>query len=885
MNWRRFLHRDAADTEQREELEFYVELTAEQYVERGMDPATARAAARRKLGNATLIREEVYRMNTFTLVEGALRDVRHALRMIRTKPGFSIAALLSLALGIGANTAIFSVVNGVLIRPLPYPEPERLVGVLNSAVLQGEVINNMHLSPGMYASYKAGAQTFQEFGVWTAGAATVTGIGDPEQIATVTITQGVLPALGVRPYQGHWFSNEDDTQGTQETVILSHGYWQRKFGGDRQVLSRTVLIDFMPRQVIGVMPQNFRFLNLTPDVLLPQRFPNSQLRPDVFQHSGIARLKPGVTLTQANQDMARVLKIWGDTDHRVRQMVEEVRIKPDLRPLKQDIVGDVSTVLGVLMGALGLVLLLVCANVANLVLVRTQARRQEFAIRAALGAGWGRIARELLVESLTLGFLGGALGLVLAYGGLRLLVTQGPANLPRLGEISIDSTTLAFALACSLGSSILFGLISVLKCGPPSQMQSTRGATQGKEQLRAQYALVVTQVALALVLLVASGLMIRSFLALRTVTPGFTQPERIQTVRISIPGAQTSEPERVAQMQADIVDRLAGIPGVAAVAFANGLPMEPENRNGMVVAVEGKTPVDQIPPNRLTRHASPGLFAALGTRLIAGRDFTWNDVFSQRRVAVVSENMARENWGEPRNAPGKRIRIGRDGPWTEVVGVVENVYHDGVHREAPATVYVRAGVEAPTRPGGTAAVRRSVTVAIRSNRAGTEGFLREIKEAIHAVHPNLPLAKVRTLNDVYKLSMARTSFAVVLLGIAGAMALTLAIIGVYGVLAYAVAQRRREVGIRVALGAEPGMVKMLFVRQGLILTCVGGAIGLASAAGLSRWVSSLLFGIRPLDPFTYAVSGAIILAAAMLASYVPARGAASVDPMETLRSD
>ncbi|MGH9718909.1 MAG: FtsX-like permease family protein, partial [Bryobacteraceae bacterium] len=339
-----------------------------------------------------------------------------------------------------------------------------------------------------------------------------------------------------------------------------------------------------------------------------------------------------------------------------------------------------GTALQVLMGALGLVLLLVCANVANLVLVRAQARREEFAIRAALGAGWGRIARELLAESLTLGILGGALGLVLAYLGLRLLVTQGPATLPRLQEISLDAAALAFVLVCSVVLSLLFSLAAVLKCGIPGRIQSARGATQGTGQLRAQNTLVVTQVALALVLLVASGLMIRTFVALRAVTPGFTQPERIQTVRIAIPAALTPEPERVIRMQAQILERLAAIPGVTAAGFASGLPMEFEYRNGMVVAIEGKTLPDQMPPNRAIGNISPGLLAAQGTRVVAGRDFTWEDVFSQRNVAALSENMAREAWGQPGNAVGKRIQVGRGGPWTEVVGVVENVYADGVHR-------------------------------------------------------------------------------------------------------------------------------------------------------------------------------------------------------------
>jgi len=580
-------------------------------------------------------------------------------------------------------------------------------------------------------------------------------------------------------------------------------------------------------------------------MLLPQRFQKSGLRPDVFNYTGIARLKPGVTIAVANQDLARVWKTWSETEG-VGKMLEMLNVKPNLRPLKKDVVGDVGSVLSVLMGALGLVLLLVCANVANLVLVRAQSRRQEFAIRAALGAGWGRIARELLIESLTLGILGGALGLALAYLGLRVLVTQGPASLPRLGEISMDGTALAFALACSVGSSMLFGLAAVLRSGIPDRIRSARGATQRAEQLRAQNALVVTQVALAFVLLVASGLMIRSFLALRAVKPGFTHPEWIQTVRISIPEALTPDPERVIRIQSEILRRVSAIPGVTGYWVRQRLANGVEYRNGILVAVEGKTAADQMPPNRAIKYISPGLLAAQGTRLAAGRAFTWEDVAGPRRVALVSENMARESWGEPGNALGKRIRIGRDGPWTDVVGVAENVYADGVNRPAPATVYLRVGVEPPVRPGGSAVVRRGVTFAIRSERAGTEAFLREVTAAIHAVNPSLPLAKVRTLNGVYRLSMARTSFALVLLGIAGAMALTLAIVGVYGVLAYAVAQRRREVGIRLALGAEPRALKWLFVRKGLILNCVGGAIGLALAGGLSRWISSLLLASRRL---------------------------------------
>ncbi len=376
-------------------------------------------------------------MNTFTFAEGVITDVRHALRMIRTKPAFSAAALLSLALGIGANTAIFSVLNGVLIRPLPYPSPDTLVSVTNRFVINGKVFDDAQLSPGMYAACRDNSRVFGKFGVWTSDPATLTGMGEPEQIMSVTATQGVLPALGVSAVLGRWFSQDDDTAGAPETVILSHGFWQRKFGGRREAIGSLITIDFVPRRVVGVMPRDFRFLNLAPDVFLPQRFPAGQLKTDVFSYSGIGRLRPGATIAMANEDTARVWKNWGETAG-VAKMLELLKAKPNLHALKNDVVGDVGSVLTVIMGALALVLLLVCANVANLVLVRAESRRQELAVRVALGASRGRIARELLVESFTLGVLGGTLGLALAYLGLRLLVAQGPGTLPRLAEISLD---------------------------------------------------------------------------------------------------------------------------------------------------------------------------------------------------------------------------------------------------------------------------------------------------------------------------------------------------------------------------------------------------------------------------------------------------------------
>jgi putative ABC transport system permease protein len=832
-----------------------------------------------KLDNMTLIREEIYRMNTVTFAEDALRTARHTVRLIRTHPGFVLTVVLSLALGIGATTMIFSVVHGVLIQPLPYPHADALVGIYNRLTISGQVYEDAALSPRMYAVCRDDCRAFEYFGVWSSSAATVTGAGEPEQVTTVRVTHGVLPAFAVPASLGRWFSPEDDSSGGARTAILSHGYWQRRFGGDREILGRTVVIDFVPHQIVGVMPRDFRFVDLSPELFLAQRLAANQA--DEFSYNGIGRLKPGLSVAQANKDIGRVWRNWAQNEG-VSTLLEELALTPNARPLKNDVVGKVGMALRVLMGALGLLMLLVCANVANLVLVRAQARQQDFAIRVALGAGRGRIAWEQLAESLTLGLMGGTLGLCLAYFGVRLLVSIGPAGLPRLHEITLAPAVVAFALLSAIGTSLLFGTVAVLGRRVPHRIENVRGATPAREQLRGQRVLVVGQVAMALVLLVASGLMVRTLLAIQSVQPGFTRPDQIQMVRISLPAVLAREPERVIRLQKDMLDRLAALPGVAAVGFASALPLE-NSRNGVPVAIEGVTDPDRMPPNRAYRHASPGLFAAQGSRLLAGRDFTWDDVFDQRRLAIVSENMARESWGEPRAALGKRIRIGRNGPLTEVVGVVENIHTDGLNQPAPATVYARAGVEATAN--GSTTVRRAVTVAIRSSRAGSQPFLKEVAGAVHAVNASVPLADVRTLEDAYRRSVAQTSFTVTLIGIAAAMALALAVVGVYGVLAYAVAMRRHEVGVRLALGAQPSTVRALFVRQGLLLTSLGGILGLVFSVALSRWVSSLLYGVTALDPLTYALSGATLAAGAILASVVPARRAASVDPMETLRSD
>jgi putative ABC transport system permease protein len=818
-----------------------------------------------------------------------MKPLKHILRRLVLTPTFTLVALVTLALGIGANTAIFSVLNGVLIKPLPYPRSDELVGVWHVAPGIASLPGNLNCSPTMYFTYREQNRSFQDFGLWSGGGASVTGIAEPEQVQALFVTYGVLQALNVQPSLGRWFSQDDDTPGTPETVILTHGYWQRRFGGDASIIGRTLTVNFQPRKVIGVMPQDFRSLNPNAEVILPQRFDRNKIFLGNFSYQGVARLKPGVTLQQANADITRMLQVWLESWPTPpgfdRALFLNARLGPNLQLLKQDVVGDIGKVLWVLMGTIGFVLLIACANVANLMLVRAEGRQQELAIRAALGAGWGRIAREMLLESMTLGVLGGVLGVALAYVGLRVLVAIGPATLPRLGEIEIDPIVLLFTLVVSLLAGLLFGLIPVLKYAGPHLANALRGSgrtlSHSRERHRARNTLVVMQVALALMLLIGAGLMIRTFQALRSTEPGFARPDEVQMLRISIPETQVSEPERVMRTQNEMLDKLAAIPGARSVAFSSGAPLEGFNSNDVVFAEDKQYAVGQIPAIRRFRFISPGFFQTTGTPLIAGRDFTWTDIYEKRHVAIISENMAREMWGDSQTALGKRIREGMRDPWREIVGVAADVYDEGVQQKPPAFVYWPVMMD--TFWADPVHVTRGGVFLIRTNRAATESFLAEAKKAIWSINSNQPVFLIRTLKDVYDRSMARTSFTLVMLAIASVMALVLSIVGIYGVIAYAVSQRTREIGIRMALGAQPTGLKRMFVRHGLHLAGVGAALGITAAVGLTRLMSSLLFRITALDPITYAAVSLLLITAAALASFLPARRATRVDPGEALR--
>jgi len=817
-------------------------------------------------------------------------QLRQVSRRLAHAPMFTVITLITLVAGVGANTVVFSVLEGVLLKPLPYPGSDQLVGVRLTA--PGIHLNDFQLSPSDYFIFREQGRTIQDIGLYTGDSESITGMGEPEQVSTLLVTDGTLPLLGVQPLLGRVFTKEDDSAAAPHTAILTYGYWRRKFGADPSVVGRTLVVGGKETLIIGVLPQKFHFLDLEDPALVQAfGFARSKQHLGNFSYEGIARLKPGVTLAQMNADMARMLPIvlssFPAPPGFSIKLFEDARIGPNAKPLKQEVVGDVGNTLWVLMGSIAMVLLIACANVANLLLVRVEGRRQELALRAALGAGWGRIAGELMLESLMLAMLGGTLGLGLAYGTLRILRAIAPSGLPRIHEIGIDGPVLLFTLFATLLASLLVCCVPIFKYAgvrlATGIREGARSVSQSREQHRARSVLVVLQVALALVLLICSGLMIRTFRALTNVNPGFAGPAELQTFRISIPDTQVKDAESVVRMEEEILRRIQAIPRVSSASIGTVVPMSGGGWHDPIF-VEGHTYAEgQLPPISYQKFISPGFLSTMGALLIAGRDLTWTDTYKRIPDSLVSESLAREYWGNPADALGKRIRIGGKDDWREIVGVVKDVYDDGVNQKAPTAAYwplILNNFESDD-----VSVRREVAYFIRSPRAGSESLMKSVREAVWSVNSNLPLADVHTIQYYYGKSLARTSFTLIMLGVAGSMALLLGVVGIYGVIAYSVSQRTREIGIRMALGAQQQKLTGMFVRHGLLLTAIGVGLGLLGAVISMRLLSSLLFNVRPVDPITYAAASAGMIATAWLASYIPSRRAATVDPVEALRAE
>lgn len=869
--WRR----DAIADEIREEMRGHLDLRAADFERQGLSRSDAERAAHLAFGNLAVLHDRGYDIRGAGLLERVTHDARYAARVLWKRPAFSALAIGTIALGIGATTAMFSVVYGVLLKPLPFDEPDRLVA-LEDLAPGFTVAGPVFLGHATYFTYRDNTRVFEDIGLWQMTRMSLLEHNTPEQVQVLNVTDGLLPLLRVSPALGRLIKKEDDVPSAPRRVLLTYGCWQRRFGGARDVLGRLLVMDGNPYEIIGVLPQSLNFLDKNPEMVLPMRLDRATAFVGDFGLPAVARLKPHVTLEQANADVNRMIPLIPEEfpllTGLTRQRWDSVGLTANVRPLAETVVGNMSRPLWILLGAVTFVLLIAWSNVGNLLLVRAEGRRREFAVRGALGASRARLATELLAETLILGLAGGVLAVPFAQAGLVLLRRIAPTALPRVDAIRIDPVVLVVTLATAALTSVVFGLIPALRLrhlNVELLKETGRSTTESASRHRTRNGLVVMQVAIALVLLIVSGLMVRTFMALRHVEPGFVRPAEVETFGVALPAALISDPQQVLRTHEQIADRLRHVPGVVSVGLANAIGTDAVG--GSPIAVEDR-PTDGPLPMRHIILVSPDYFETMGDPLLAGRTFTAADLHQpSSHIALVSDSFAREYWGEPEKALGKRIGC-PSGPWCEIVGVVGNELRDGLNRPAPGLIYW------PSR------TTRNLTYVVRSARVGTPGFLRELQQAVWSVNPSVPLGNVRTLEDIVARSMAPTSFAMVMLAIAAGVALLLALVGLYGVVSYAATERTHEVGIRMALGAQPVDVLTLFLRHGLALCLAGVMLGTVVAAFVTPIISALLYGVRPTDPATYVGVATALATVALVAMYLPARRASHVDPVVALQS-
>ncbi len=803
---------------------------------------------------------------------------RHALRGLAKSPGFAAVAIVTLALAIGADTAVFSLVNGILIYPLPYAESERLVGMWHTA--PGIGFPQIEQTDATFMNYRDHARSFEDMALYRTGSRTLTDGGEPEQIEAAFVTASLFTVLKIEPFAGRAFSEDEDRPGVEPVAVVSHAFWERRFGSDRSILGKTIRLDGVDTRLVGVMPEALSFPDDSTELWLPLQLDRARYRDTSFNYDAIGRLRPGVTIEEAESEMEPILEritenYPGDL---TRSMLEQARMAPVLHPLKKDVVGEVETPLWILLGTVGFVLLVAAANVANLFLVRADARHREVAVRTALGASRGDIARLYLSESLVLGIVGGAVGLALAGAAVRSFISYGAMELPRLEEVGIDAGVLFFALAVSLLAGLLFGLVPILRHESSRVAAGLnefgRGLTAGRERLSARGVLVTGQVAFALVLLIGAGLMARSYWRLRSVEPGF-DPKSTLTFELSLPESRYPGEQEVARFVQELTEQVGALPGVARAAVTSLLPLAGSYDNNAVFVEDFPVPEGQIPPVHPTRFVTPDYFLTLSIPLLEGRTFEWSDRDQARRTAIVSRAFAEKYW--PGESPiGKRLRPFQVTELFEIIGVAGSVRDEGLEKEPAQTLYFPLGQSGP--------VQRSFQVAVRT-RTEPRALFDSIREEIRRLDRNLPLSGVGTMEESVVRSTARTTFTMILLGLSAVVAVLLGCIGIYGVVSYVVSQRRNEIGVRIALGADGREVQRMFVWNGLRTAIVGTLIGLAGSLALTRVLGSLLYEVRPFDPATYLLAATMILGVAVLASALPARRASQVDPVVALRGE
>ena len=820
-----------------------------------------------------------------------MRRLRILLRRLTRTPGFTTLALVTLAVGIGANAAIFSVVWGVLLRPLPFPEPDRLVGLWNEAPGVNAAVGRIPHAPESYVLLRDRARSFESVGLLAEEQVTLLEEGPPRTVPAARLTASTFQVLRARPLLGRLFDEEDDAPGGPPIVILSHDLWVRDFGADRRVVGRTVELSGESHEIVGVMPEDFRGVVRSAQLWRPYRIDESLLPRTSFSFPMIARLVPEATVESANREVDALMESLPEAfpGGLTARMMEEARWSSFAIPLHQQIVGDLARTLWVLLGAVGFVLLIACANVANLFVVRAEGRQREVALRTALGAGRWELVRHYLTESVTLALLGGAVGLGLAWLGVEGLLTLSPTELPRADGVGLTGPVVAFTGAVSVVAGLLFGGLPLLQARgrdlTVALKEGGRGGSAGRETHRLRSALVAGQVALAVVLLVGGGLLVRSFQELRDVDPGFTT-EGVLAFDVALPSAgyDDASAERFWQR---LDETLATLPGVRSVGSADYIPLSPEQSENVTVAEDFQPEPGALPEVVRTSLVGPGYFETMGIDLVRGRAIVAEDLRSGEPLAVISRSLAERIWSG-RDPIGRRISqdyspegMGDDANWVRIVGVVEDVRDTGLAAAPDEMVYLlRSSVAAD----GTRSTDFGMTWVV-ATEGDPASYGSAVREAVSSLDPGLPVMSVRTTADVVRSAMARTTFTMVLVGIAAAVALLLGVVGLYGVISYVVSQRIREIGVRMALGAEASRVRRMVVGQGLGVATAGIAAGLAAAALLTGLMESLLFGVSPADPLAFAVAPLVLLLVAAGASWVPAWRASRVDPSEALRSE
>ena len=878
-----FRHRQL-DSELDEEIRAHLEMAIEENVSRGMTPGEARLAARRSFGGVDQMKERHREVRGFQWIGDLGQDMRLALRALLRDRGFTAAAVLTLAVGIGANTAIFSVVYGVLLRPLPYPDADRIVRVEAGVLRPQAGAADMPFSDAGYWHFVNNNRAFEAFGGYEGDGPPLflTGDGPPVQISIASMTASAFEVLGTLPQRGRLPTAEEDVRGGPRLLLISHRLWVNRYGSDPSIIGRNIELQGIPWEVIGVMPDGYDFPRLGVDIWRTYRLdPESEtLQP---RSSAIARLAPGVTIEAAIADAERLIAGFGEIGYGP-DWSEQFSGEAFVRPLKDEIIGGSREPLLILLGTVAFVLLIACSNVANLLLVRAESRTRERAVRIALGSGRGRLIRYIMMESMLLSLAGGAAGVALAYVGTRILVSVGPASIPRIGDIGINGHVLLFTTGISVAAGLLFGLLPALRAGSERALavlrDGGRGSTIGRERHRARSALVVAQVALALVLLVGAGLMVRTFRELRSVDLGF-DPAGLMTFRV-VPPCCYSSPEGPALLYEQLRERLEAIPGVTSAAAITLLPITGGDRI-LLLGGEGFLPtqIEDFPtsegdaPTFLMRRATPGYFGTMGIPIIEGREFIPDDHRERLSSLLISESIKRQYWPNE-SALGKRLTVA--GAPARVVGVVGDVHNVGL--DVPAEQFVYKPI---LDSEGFGAVYE-MTFAVRAG--GDPNLLvPSIRAAVEGLNPQIPITNLQSMDDILADSISRTSFVMTLLVVAAVIALFLGSVGIYGVLSYVATLRTAEMGVRLALGANPGMVRKIILSQGMVLAVWGVVLGLAGAIALGGVLSSLLFGVSPLDPPTLVGVSVLFLAVTAVSSLIPAMRAARTSPAVALRAE